>query len=627
MGSVEFNYGRGLKNPEQSGFSRNGVSVEINDQNQVMNIEMTALGKHSIPPGIFETLQSESAERQNTLMDLNNHPMNIYRNWKENTDPNLTSQHQDRIIIMSESKTDPFDKKGIVIDKEVKDGSFFAAVSLKVIDGKPTQEIDILKFHDGEFQPVVPAAPDQSGKPKILHATQILGHIKDACDMQEYSHQKGTLEGWEYAFPPTKRRRVNQDGLNKAGVPTYDVTKSWSYAGNTPELIEDYEDPKSFQSVMAFVAANMEICADVAAGKFSIVSTNFRSEGQLLKRINPDILLGGINFTFISGTPGTRISQHADNPKFQLMLQRVQDSLDGAPEVIERLSLGKEKADDWWKLVGEKMRNLDFLLYRTFSYDQELSTQSPMEIIQIPHPIPEDILDKSQARAHIGGLINKELAEENKVVLLAGESSDGAFEKRAEQVIELAKEDQNLVVLAPMSRDDPRLSKLQLPENVFPVGFRPDWMDIIGGADVSFIRGSWGEILDVVAAGNVPVITSPGIVRESANVNDVQFLVEVSGERAVNVSLFIEELQKNGVKPETINGLLADVLGDHPDDEIKNAVRFALRTDVAAEIQAALKKIRKDGIKQIVDIHESLLSKGRAFTQEEIRGLHATIWN
>jgi hypothetical protein len=538
----------------------------------------------------------------------------------------------DEKIITADEKKDKFlvtssfqDRKmGLIIPKVVEEGEVITQLDLSE-DNPKKFKVSFFKIENGQVQAVPVQEPDKQGK--ILHGTQILGHVKDACDMQEYAHENDSLGNWEFAFPPTTRRSVNQATIEKRGVPTQEVTRNWSYSPETDTLTGDYRQPESFDAFMGFLAANTQLCLDVAQGKFPIVSTNFKQEGYLLKLINPNIDLTGINFTFIDGKPGERAPLHEDLPKFQVMLRRVQDSLDRVPEVLRRIS-GKELApSDWWRITEEKMADLDVLFYRTFSLSHDIPNKiAQTAIVQIPHPIPTAEMPREEARGHLSTVIGREVEDKDKVIILAGESSDGSFAHRLREVTSFVSGRDDALVVMPLNRHDQRLNGVDLNPNMYPIGFREDWMDIISGADVSFIRGSWGEILDVVAARIVPIISAPGVVPDQGAVDDIQFLTEVSGERASNLSLFIKELQKQGVSSSILRGLLCDV--GHADDssEIKNALEVALNEDVMKVTRSALLNIKGNGIKWMVDLHERMRSKTLDLSSSGIQQLHHDIW-
>lgn len=581
-------------------------------------------------PEGFRAFTVDAGPEKVHVVDFTSHPMNLHNRWKESKPEDeekraqLIRAPQDRIIV---SIGGDEGVAGYILPKVFEGGEAVSRVSLVYKNTDTRYNIRMWEFQEGVLTEIEAQEPLPDAK--ILHGTQIIGHVKDGCDMQVEANEKGTLQdNWRFAFPPTARTWVNQKEAAEKGVPTYDVTRSWSYTGGKEGLRSNFHSPESFASVMGFVAANAELCLDVAKGRYGVISTNFRSEGQLLQFINPNIVLGGINFTFLNGRPGERVSAHPDLPKLGQMLQRVQKSLDGAADRVAQLGIPKEWSDDWWRISVEKINGIDFLLFRTFSFDDTLPTEiNGMKIIQIPHPIPELQTSKSEAREYLESVIGMQLQNEDKVVLLPGTSEDGGTQKRISEVITMAKDNPHVIVITPMKSDDSRLAGFDLPSNVYPIGFRDDWMNIISAGDVTFLRGSWGEILDTIAAGNIPIITSPGTVPQDKSLGETQFLTEVSGERATNLSLLVKELQKNGVSTQTIQGLLADTLKEDAHDEVTSALNHALRPEVAREVRDALSRIPRGGIPWVVDIHEMILDKRRNLTNAEIDRLHAKIWN
>ncbi len=535
-----------------------------------------------------------------------NHPMNMRRRYGPMTELSLVDDDQNRVLV---KEFDGEELVGWVLPQSGEGVVARVGFDHNSSEGEVIFKVDLFEVVDGEIRLVEVVRPDKDAK--ILHATQILGHVKDACDMQEVLARQGRLDEWEFAFPPTKRRAVNQSKLRDIGVPTDQVTRSWVYGPESEELPSDFRKPESFETVMGFVAANTELCTDVARGKFAVVSTNFKQEAAILKAINPDVVTVGVNFTFLHGRVVDQIERHADLPKLQRMLSRVQDSLDAAPGVLAQIAGREVEVADWWRLTAEKMVGLDLLLFRTFSFDETIPRKvGETEVMQIPHPVPEVRFSREQSREHVGKIIGRSLREEERVVLLPGASEDGLFAKRLDEVRREAVENPDLLVLMPLSDDDPRLVGEWLPENVMPIGFREDWMDVLPAADAIFIRGSWGEILDVIAAGVVPVLMSPGTVPTGGDMGQVQFLTEVSGERAVNVSLLVSELKKNGVLPEVVAGLLADVADENSAGEVRWALRWAIDPKNAEMVRAAMENIKKDGIEWIVRLHQEVRNRG-----------------
>ncbi len=591
--------------------------VGLNSENEPNSISM-GLNFQDL-----DTIQdTEILEHHNGGVIVRNfdaHRINQANRYGEMTDFDLVEQNQSSWIIMSNENGRII---GITLPKHIENGEIVASVELRSDNQDDLFNIRMFEINNGELIEMERQSPDRNSG-KILHATQILGHVKDACDMQSCAHSRNSLDRWQFRFPPTHRRRISQEKLSQDGVPTHEVTATWSYGPESSQLPSDFREPESFETVLGFIAANPQICREVREGIFPVVSTNFKQEGNIFKMINPEIELSGINFTFLDGRPGDRMKVHSGHPKMQRMLLRVQDSLDSAPQVLNKIA-GKEVTPaDWWNLTEAKMQNVDTLFYRTFRLKEELPRAiQGTEIIQIPHPIPEIKSTKAEARRKVESIIGKSL-EGEKLVILPGASEDGLFDERVIQLLKLQEERDDVTVIAPLKEDDKRLKEHQLNGKFHVIGFREDWMDIIPAADVTLIRGSWGEILDVVAAGVTPIILSPGKVPEEGDLGYLQFLTEVSGERAVNISLLVEELSDQGVGDETINGLLADIADRDSVDELANAVDFALNEADRGVVRRALTSIKKDGIKWMVELHERLLD-GQELRVEDI---HHEIWS
>ncbi len=600
------------------------LSAVINPEGNIISLNVDG-EKIDIPQNQFESFGIATEKGQLVIKDFSDHPMNLGKRHGGMTDLSLVDTDQNKLIVM---KNEGGKVSGLILSKNIIGGNIVSRVDI-VQDPKSSIpfKISLFDMQKGAIEPIGIEKPGK--KAKILHTTQILGHVKDACDMQIFAHKNGTLvDKWFFGLPPTTQRSKNQTGLTQKGIPSNQVTMSWTYGPESEELPSDFRKPESFESVLGFLAANSELVKKVAKGEFKIVSTNFKQEGNLLKLINPDVILTGINFTFLNGRPGERLGKHKDSPKLVRMLERVQNSLNMAPKVLEKIAGRKVQEGDWWRLTNEKLVNVQVLLFRVFSFDKTLPEKiGNTDIIQVPHPIPEIRFNREQSRKHLEKIINKEIPLNTKIILLPGTSEDGLFDQRLKTVTNVAKDRNDVIVILPLEITDKRLKDKVLPSNIVPIGFRGDWMDVIPSADVTFIRGGWGEIVDVVASGITPIFMSPGTVPGSGDIGDIQFLTEVSGERATNVSLFVEELKKQGVSSEIINGLLADIADPSRPNELENAIEFALQPEVHQTVRKALSKTKKDGIAWMVKIHELLLANGRVPTQQEIDRLHKQIWN
>jgi hypothetical protein len=575
-----------------------------------------------IPTGDFETFFGENERDFVVVEDFSGHVLNMRNRNGRDTDHERITQNQEYILVTIQQQDG---LTGWAVPRRFDEGAVVSQLNCMVDDHGPDFKIDLFEVHNGQPMPTLVHSPREDSK--ILHATQILGHVKDACDMQAEAFSKGELFNWQFAFPPTKRTTINQLALKNAAVPTDLVTTNWAYGPESEELPSDFRRVESFPTILAFLAANHELCRAVANGDFSVISTNFKQEASIFKMINPEVTLTGINFSFLSGRPGERVARHGDLPTLQTMLARVQDSLDNAPDVLTRIVGRPVEAADWWKLVEEKMQNLDVLFYRTFDFDPALPKQvGATEIIQIPHPVPEVRFTKEESRALIAEIIGRPILDHEKVVLLPGTSEDGFFQQRTEEVLSVARKRDDVIVLLPLSPTDERLENIEIPNNAFTIGYREDWMDILPGADTTIMRGSWGEILDVIAAGVVPVISSLGTVAEEGDPGYIQFLSEVAGERAVNVSLFVEELQKKGVSTDTLNKLLADVADPSQEGSIAAAIDSALDDDLINEVREALSKTQRNGIYWMVQLHELMRQFGADSFKDNPELVHAAVW-
>ncbi|HRZ95514.1 MAG TPA: hypothetical protein P5262_03025 [Candidatus Moranbacteria bacterium] len=568
-----------------------------------------------------------------TLEDLEIHPMNLANRWDILKDfPNYkTSDHQKRFIITIEESGM---LESYVIPKFFEESEPIAKIVLNKNQLPIQFTIEISEIKNGKIQSVKPQKPKESAK--ILMGTQILGHVQDAAKIIRWAEKNGTLQSkWKFALPATKRTEVTKSSLKKEGIDTKKIISDWSYAGGknfrtNQEYIGDFSKKESFSTVVAFIAANARLCIDVAKGKYAVVSTNFRSEARIMKIINPNIITMGVSHTFLSGKLEKRIGLHDDLPRFAAMLREVQQSLDLVPNRITSLGGNVNYIDYYWKVCEEKIQVLDILLYRTLDFDTTIPPvfNGITQVIQIPLAIRDTKISKNKARENIASIIGKKLKSSDKIIILSGESDDGSFKKRIEKVICFAKSNPNVHVVMPLDPNDERISDIDMPSNAYTIGFRRDWREIIPGGDITFIRGSWGELIDLIFSETVPIITSPGTVPTNADLSTTQFLTEVSEERACNVSLFVKILQSYGIKTEMINRLLVDLNNPSNKYTLQNAIEYALQSDVANKIKEALSAIPKDNIAGCIGkLHEQLLDLKKPFSTENLKNLHQNIWH
>ena len=565
-----------------------------------------------------------------TIEDLKTHPMNLANRWKilKNSPSYKLSDHQERFIVTFEGLNTT---ESYIIPKILEEDEPIARVVVNEKCLPIPFNIELAEVKNGIIQTVRPQKPKRHSK--ILLGTQILGHIQDAANVMRWAQRNGTLRGkWKFALPATQRTEVTRLALREEDISVDEVISDWSYSGGKDfrtgqEYREDFSKRESFSTVAAFVAVNARICADVARGEFTVVATNFRAEAQIMKQINPNIMTSGITHTFLAGKLNERLCLYDDIPRLANMLQRVIQSLDFIPERVVALGGDAECVDYYWKLCNQKIQMLDLLLYRTFDFDLDIPSQiNETQVIQIPLEIPDIEMPRERAREYISSVIGKKLNTADKVVIFAGESDDGAFNKRVREVFAFTKQHLNVHVIMPLKRDDQRLAGLSIPENIHTIGFRKDWHEIIAGGDVAFIRGSWGEIRDLIASGTVPVITSLGKVPIDADLDTTQFITQVSEERACNISLLIETLKTRGVDPKMINRLLVDF--DNPLEyyTLQEAIEYALQPSVASKIRSAFSSISRDTRGWVGKLHEQLLDQQRLFSGKELSELQKDIW-
>ena len=490
----------------------------------------------------------------------------------------------------------------------------------------------MMEVKQEKVQVVIPQKP--KSQYKILLCTQILGHVQETAALMEWAQRNGTLQNkWKIALPATKRTEITKDALRKKNIPIDDVTCSWSYSGGKDfrtglEYREDFSKQDSFSTVSGFMAANARLCIEVAKGKYAVVATNFHGEAQLMKAINSNILVSGISHTFLSGGLKKRINQHHDLPRLTFMLQRVQNSLDLVPKRIIALGGDVNFIDYYWKICREKVHVLDTLIYRSFDFDTNipLKLDNSAQVIQVPFISPDTTISKKKAREKIGKVISEEIKPTDKIIILAGESDDGSFRRRAQAVIEFARKRHDVHIIMPLELMDQRISGLDIPTNAHAIGFRQDWFDIMAGGDITLIRGSWGEIRDLVVSHAIPIITSPSTVPMNCDLDTTQFLTQVSEERACNISLFIKALQLRGIKSEMINKLIVDFNNPLDKHTLKEAIEYALQLDVGNELHSAISSIPRGNTEWVGVLHEQLLDQKRPFSASELTKIQNSIW-
>lgn len=566
-----------------------------------------------------------------TIEDLQTHPMNLIIRWNISRDlPNYKpSDHQKRIIITIENSDNI---ESYVIPKFIKKKEPFACISISRKNINIPFEIKIFEYSNNKIRIINPQKTKINSK--ILLCTQILGHVQDAAKILQWSKTNKSLSKWNLALPATRRTGITKSFLKDAGIQVNKIIYDWSYAGGKDfrtglEYRENFNKKESFSTISSFIAANLAICQKIANGKYAIVSTNFRGESQIFKKINPNIITCGVSHTFLNGKLADRIKIHANIPKLAKILNDVQTSLNIVPRRIAALNGDVKYIDYYWKLCEEKIQTLDCLIFRAFNLDLNIASKlhNGTQVIQIPMAMPDIMIPKEKARKIISNIIGKKLNSEEKIIILSGESDDGSFKKRVREIFAFTKNNPGVHIIMPLNADDKRISEFNIPQNVHAIGFRRDWRQIISGADIIFIRGSWGEIIDLIFAKTVPIFSSPGTVPTDADLDTTQFFTQISEERACNISLLVQSLQNGGVKIDTMNKLIVDLINPKDKYSISHAIEHALHPATVKEIKVALEKIPKSTRGCIGKLHEQLLRKRRIFSSEEIKKIQKKNWH
>ncbi len=605
------------------------ISIIINESKKIIGIDVYGFSFEFSNLQLNAPLIKKAQNSLITIEDLKNHPMNLGKRWKiSEEDPKYKlSDHQERLIITFEKN-----KKATIyiIPKILKEGEIAAIVTAKETYSPLPFRIKMYVIKNDLIVPIKPRKPQK--KSKIIFTTQILGHVQDAAKIILWANKNGTLyKKWGFYLPATLRTKITKNAIQEEGILINKILNDWSYAGGKNfrtglEFREYFNERDSFSTVAAFVAANISLCLEVAKGKCAIFSTNFRAEAQLIKIINPQIITCGLSHTFLNGKLKERIGKHKKMPRLTQMLNRIQKSLEKVPERIASLGGDVKYIDYYWKLSSEKLRLLDVLLYRTFNFNKNIPPlDNSTQIIQIPMAIPDIKTTKEDARNNITKIIGQKLKKDNKILILTGESEDGFFKKRIESTLRYARSNRKVHVIMPIEKDDKRISDYDFPKNVHAIGFRKDWSKIMAGGDIALIRGSWGEIIDVISSQIVPVITSPGLVPLNADLDTTQFLTQISEERACNTSMLVNTFESLKISRKTINKLLIDFYNLADKHSFQKTIDFALKPEIVNEIMSAYSNIIGGG-SYIGELHELLLKNGRVFSSLELKKLHDLIW-
>jgi hypothetical protein len=484
-------------------------------------------------------------------------------------------------------------------------------------------EFAIYELRNGSFICIPPATPNNDAG--IMHATQNLSHINEGLKVLKSAHSTAAAD-ISLVIPSVARSALLSQALAPAIA---QKVSGWTYLedGN-PDFTTDFSTCSAMESIVGFLACNLALAKRVRSGEFKVISSDFRAEPQLLALLNPDSVLAGYNYTFLSGTLSQYAARIGGHPLRSLLLDTAR-SLDAFAEKL----LADGAADtscDWWDLttskLGDAHRRLDALAYRTLRYDPKLpQSVEGIPVIQVPHPVAPLTISREEAREALA----KELKfdpKTAKVVVVPGLSDDGQFEQRLRALARIVSKDTRLVMVSPL--DPEKLADICRisagTPRVHGIGFRDKWGEVLVACDAAVIRGSWGEILDCIRAGVVPIFSSPGIIEPGSSRSRDLFLHEVLGERAMNLALLFDALEKEGV-PRTI---LKDLIVGSSDDDswLENAISRATEPAMTSAVQATFKRIRRDGVEQLVDTYAWLRKLGRKPELHEVEFLHRRIW-
>lgn len=553
-----------------------------------------------------------------TLQGTSGHRLDALKRWSDARElqGQIERQHSTCITLK-----DAGNSHGFIIPAKLCEGATVVAVNWSSTESRP--KISLYEFRDGCFRFLPATVPGEGAG--IMHATQNLSHINEGLKVLKSASETGSAN-ISLVVPSVERSKL----LTEALPPTIaEKVRGWTYLedGNK-DFTTDFSHPSAMESIVGFLGCNLELAKRVRRGEYKVLASDFRAEPQILALLNPDVVLAGYNYTFLSGRLKEYATRLGEHPLRSLLV----DTAESLEEFKGKL-LAEGASDtscDWWDLTSRKLggshRRLDALAYRTLRYDPDLpSAVQGIPVIQVPHPVAPLTISRQKAREALAAELgfNPKTA---KVVVVPGLSDDGQFERRLQALARIASKDPNIIMVSPL--ESGKLAKIcgvsPGSPRVHGIGFREKWGEVLVACDAAIIRGSWGEILDCIRAGVVPIFSSPGIIEPGSPRSRELFLQEVLGERAMNLALLFEALEKEGIVRSLLKDLIVGASND--DSALEGAINRATTPEMTLAVQATFKRIRRDGVDRLVDAYAWLKKIGRKPELNEIDSFSRQLW-
>ncbi len=578
----------------------------------------SGLRRFDLPAEDVHRLVGTSGGDLVVLQSTSTHTLDALNRWPDSVEIGDQARRQQSTCVTVHSATS---SRGFIIPTVLQDGATLVCIEWERSAPRPT--FTFHEFKGGEFVEILPREPGKTAG--TMHATQNLSHINEGFKLLKHADTSSS-SNLSLVVPGVSRSRLLIESVPQHLV---DKVQGWTYLqdGNV-QFTTNLSTPAAMESVVGFLASNLDLSKRVLNGDFKVIASDFRAEPQLLALINPHTTLVGYNYTFLSGSP----SEYAASAKQPCMRQLVRETGLSLQEFEDILNI--ERRDpiscDWWKLTQEKLgvphRPLDLLAYRTLQYDPNTpKTVDGIPVLQVPHPVAPLSVSRADARAQLARELGFD-PNSTKVIVVPGLSDDGLFEQRLRCLAGIVESQEGIVMVSPL--DARRLAEIcNVPShspNIHGIGFREKWGEVLVACDAAIIRGSWGEILDCIRAGVVPIFSSPGVIDRSDSLDRNLFLQEVLGERAINLALFYEALGVAGIP----NNLLKDLVvgSDNNPELLSVAIKRATESAMALAIRETFNHIRKDGVEQLVGVYQWLEGMNHRPTVNDVQLFERAIW-
>ena len=581
-------------------------------------VDSIGLREIALPAGPFDRSCIYDPSGMVAVQSTAGHRLDASERWSDARElqGQIERQHSTCITIQAEAQS-----HGFIIPQQLCEGATVVAVSWPSTQGAPM--LSLYEFRDGLFRFLPAKVPDEGSG--IMHATQNLSHINEGLKVLKSASDTGAAD-ISLVVPSVERSKLLTEALPPAVA---QKVSGWTYVedGNK-NFTTNFSDPFAMESIVGFLGCNLELAKRVRRGEFKVLASDFRAEPQILALLNPDVILAGYNYTFLSGRLKEYASGIGEHPLRSLLLDTA-ESLEAFSGKL--LTEGASNTScEWWDLTSRKLggthRRLDALAYRTLRHDPDLPrTVQGIPVIQVPHPVAPLTISREKARDALAAELgfNPKTA---KVVVVPGLSDDGQFERRLQTLARIVSNDPDIIMVSPL--ESGTLAKIcgvsPGSPRVHGIGFREKWGEVLVACDAAIIRGSWGEILDCIRAGVVPIFSSPGIIEAGSSRPRELFLQEVLGERAMNLALLFEALEKEGIVRSLLKDLIVGASND--DSALESAINRATTPEMTLAVQATFKRIRRDGVDRLVDVYGWLKKIGRKPELNEIDSFSRQLW-